>query len=189
MEADHKLVFHRGVKSDTVIATGVPCLEKKGRTDIHFIEPKFTVSFEHLHHSLPFTPSRSILTYNGKKYHWKDHHELVEDDTNILLATFHASWLECNGHKIGRLVIKGDGQDMRDLVVITSLIVQERADENEVSVRYPSKCYLTVFRRTWRCELQCNRGESCFRCFNCSLTAFISRNETVFKGSRATWKC
>ena len=51
-----------------------------------------------------------------------------------VLATFQSSWLEGQGHKIGQLFVKGDGQEMRDIVVITSLTVQERADEYQKSV-------------------------------------------------------
>lgn len=117
-----------------MIATGVPCIEKEGYTDIHFNEPKFTVSFQHESHTLPFLHTKNRFEYNGKKYYWKDHHELVEEGTNLLLATFKASWLEGDGHRIGQLIVKGDGQDIRDIVVTTSLIVQERADEHVVAV-------------------------------------------------------
>lgn len=117
-----------------MIATGVPCLEKEGYTDIHFTESKSVINFQHESHSLPFVHTKNRFEHNGKKYYWKDHRELVEEDTNLLLATFKPSWLEGYGHRIGQLVVKGDGQDMRDIVVITALIVQERADENTVSV-------------------------------------------------------
>ena len=131
---EHKLILHRGSKEGPIIATGVPCLEKEGYTDIHFTEPKFTISFQHEHHTLPFLHTKNRFEYNGKKYYWKDHHELVEDGSDLLLATFKPSWLEGHGHRIGQLVIKGDGQEMRDIAVITALIVQERADEHTVSV-------------------------------------------------------
>jgi len=117
-----------------VIATGDPCLEKEGVTDIHFMDPKVTISFQHVRHTVPFLHNKNRFTYNGKKYHWKDHHELVEEDANLLLATFHPSWLEGQGHRIGELAIKGDGQDLRDIAVVTSLVVQERADEYTASV-------------------------------------------------------
>ena len=113
-----------------MIATGVPCIEKEGYTDIHFIDPKLTISFQHESHTLPFLHTKNRFEHKGKKYYWKDHHELVDPDTNLLLATFKPTWLEDHGHRIGQLVVKGDGQDMRDIAVMTSLIVQERADEH-----------------------------------------------------------
>lgn len=89
---------------------------------------------QHVHHVLPFLHDKSCFKFNDKKFHWKDCHELIEDDTNILLATFQPSWLEGQGHRIGQLFIEGDGQEMRDILVVTSLTVQERADEYQKSV-------------------------------------------------------
>jgi hypothetical protein len=131
---DHKLIFHRGIKSGPVIATGAPCLEAEGCTDIHFTDPKVTISVQHVNHVLPFFHDKNCFKFDDKNFHWKDHHELIEDDTNVLFATFQPSWLEGQGHRIGQLFIKSDGQEMRDIVVVTSLAVQERADEYQKSV-------------------------------------------------------
>lgn len=127
---DHKLILHRGEKSGEIIATGVLCLEKEGYTDIHFTEPKLTISLEHKHQILPFLHVKNYFEYNGKKYYWKDNQELLDEDNNLLLAAFQSVWLEGQSHRIGQLIVKADGQDMRDIVVFTSLIVQERADEH-----------------------------------------------------------
>ena len=51
-----------------------------------------------------------------------------------MCATFTPSWLEDNGHRIGQLVIKGDGKDIMDIIVFTALVVQERTDEYKASV-------------------------------------------------------
>jgi hypothetical protein len=127
--------LHRGGKTDEVIATAVPCLEREGYTDIHFTQPrKLTLSFNHEFFDLPFFHSKHRFAANGKKYFWKGHTELVEEEHDVLCATFTPSWLEDKGHRIGQLVVTGDGKDIMDIIVFTALIVQERTDEYKASV-------------------------------------------------------
>jgi len=71
---------------------------------------------------------------DGVKYHWRGHTELVTDDGETLLATYNHAWVEAPGHKVGQLVITEDGKDLMDYVVVTSFIVQERADEHSLAV-------------------------------------------------------
>jgi len=89
----------------------------------------------HVPHHINLTAVKSTFTVNGKKYHWKDHIELVEDESNVIVATFVPAWIEDYGHRLGKLVIKSDARNMMDMVVITLLVLQERADEDTVSVR------------------------------------------------------
>ena len=127
--------MHRGGKRDEVIATAVPCLEREGYTDIHFSKPeKLTISFNHEFFDLPFFYSKHYFTANGRKYYWKGHTELVEEEHDVLCATFTPSWIEDKGHRIGQLVIKSDGKEIMDVIVFTQLIVQERTDEYKASV-------------------------------------------------------
>ena len=58
----------------------------------------------------------------------------MEEEHDVLCAIFTPSWLEDKGHRIGQLVIKGDGKDLMDIIVFTALIVQERMDEYKASV-------------------------------------------------------
>ena len=134
---DHELIFHRGEKTGPVIATAIPCLQKEGGTDIHFMNPKLVIPLQHIHHILQFTHDKNNFEHKDKKYHWKDHTELVDDEAKVVLAKFRPSWLEGQGHKIGQLVITPDGQEMMDVAVVTALVVQERADEYQLSVFCP----------------------------------------------------
>lgn len=114
------------------MATGTPCFEKEGCTDIHFFEPDITFPIQHVHHKLPSLASTTSFSVNGKNYHWKGHNELVEDDTETVIAKFHPKWLEGPGHKIGTLELSQ--KEIQDIIVVTAVVVQERSDEHKLSV-------------------------------------------------------
>jgi hypothetical protein len=118
----------------TVIATGKPCLDKDGVTDITLIEPAFTIQLEHVHHKLPSIHGKTSFTYDGKKYHWKGHTALVEEETGKLLAAFHPKFLNLHFQKLGNLIITAEGEKLLDIVVTTCLVVQERSDEHKQAV-------------------------------------------------------
>ena len=135
------MTIHRGGKDGPVIATGDPCLEKEGQTDIHFLDPKTTILLKHKHHKLPqHIHSMSSFETDSQKYHWKGHNELIDEQSNSVVATFKPTWLEGEGHKIGDLNVLKD--KLMDIAVITALIVQERSDEHSLAVKpsYPKKC-------------------------------------------------
>jgi hypothetical protein len=118
---DTKLIFHRGGKDGPVVATADPCPQHKYETDIHFVEPKLTIPLKHKHKNHHF-----ICT--NKKFHWKGHSDLVEDDTHAVVANFEPSWFEGNREKIGLLDV-GKAPDMHEVVVVTAMVVQERDEE------------------------------------------------------------
>lgn len=82
---------------------------------------------------------------NGKNYHWKGHNELVEDDTETVIAKFHPKWLEGPDHKIGTLEL--NQKEIQDIIVVTAVVVQERSDEHKLSV--PTACVRVV---NWQVE-------------------------------------
>ena len=128
------MTFHRGGKDGPVIATGTPCLQTEGQTDIHFDELGLVIPLLHKHHKLPSLHSRSSFSANDKNYHWKGHGELIEDKANEVVATFHSTWFEGAHHKIGRLDIAQ--KEIQDIIVITAMVVQERSDEHKLSVHF-----------------------------------------------------
>ena len=151
--SDRKIIIHRGGKTGPVIATGSVCSDKEGTTEVQSQDDVSMITLEHVHHDLLHTHGKTSFTYNGKRYHWKGHTGLVDDETNTLLAIFHSSWFGLNWTKIGRLEITVDGQKMTDVVVVTALIVQERSDEEKQSV-IGHKCLLMLLAGT-RSERSC----------------------------------
>jgi hypothetical protein len=100
-----------------------------------------TLSLEHFDRKFFHAYDKTMFTYHGNKYHWKGHSELLEDETEIVLAVFHAGWFDSRtgvkGTKLGRLEITYDGLNLMDLVMISAMVVQERADEELQSVWAP----------------------------------------------------
>ena len=152
---DHKIIVHRGPKTGPVLATGLLCPDKEGVTEVHFESDTGVITLEHVKHAPLHIHGKTEFSYRGKKYHWKGHTGLVDDEHGTLLAIFYSSWFDLNWNKVGRLEVTTDGQKMLDIAVITALIVQERSDEEKQMVQL--LCYLlTIPART--CEQE--RGRS-----------------------------
>lgn len=98
------------------------------------MNPEHTMTLDHEHYEFPLMHTITRFKADGVKYHWRSHIELVTDDGETLLATFKPTWLEGSGHKVGQLVITPEGKDIMDVIVVTSFIVQERADEHKLAV-------------------------------------------------------
>jgi len=128
------LTIHRDGKDGVVLATGEACQQNEGETDIHFKESNLTIQLVHRHHKLPSLYSKSSFEANGKKYYWKGHNQLYEVDKDVVIATFHPTWLEGTGHLIGTMDISKEYEGMQDIIVITVLVVHERSDEHRMSV-------------------------------------------------------
>lgn len=128
-------MIHRGGKDGPVIATANTCLTQEGQTDIHLHESQSTFGLQHEHHKLPFTHCKSKFVADDTHYHWEGHSKIVSDETKEVVASFNATWLEGTGHKIGVLNIKAGS--LKDIIVITALVVQERSDEHKRSVNIP----------------------------------------------------
>ena len=146
---DHKLVIHRGENTGPVIATtgGLNSAKEDGVTEVYVTDDSDPITLKHVHHEFFHVHGKTMFTYNGKKYHWKGHTGLVDDETDTLLAIFHSSWFDLNWNKVGRLEITSEGKKTLDLVVITALIVQERSDEQKQAVLHFHFCELTTLAR------------------------------------------
>lgn len=136
---DTKITLHRGGKDGPVIATAEPCPEKKYQTDIHMVENKLLIPFHHKHHHHHFAAF-------SKKYHWKGHKELVEEESGSKVAEYNPSVFEGRRntiHEEGTLRVPQS--EIQDLVVLTAIIVQERKEEALPPV-YPKKIHLLTVK-------------------------------------------
>ena len=117
------------------MAEASACLITPGLTDVNFMGDQYhTIELAHINHK--DVPSMTRFSMNGKVYYWKGHSELVSVETGDLLAEFFPSWLviDVHEHKLGKLVIKGEGKKVIDAVVVTALITHERSDEGRQAV-------------------------------------------------------
>jgi len=131
---EHKILIHKDGKNSPVIATADLHQAKDGHIVVEFTEPQATVQLDHVHHKLPWTHANTYFTFEGKKYHWKAHAALIEDDTKLCVAVFHTVNLGGPRHKHGSIVLAADGPKMRDLAAITRLVDMARSDEAKLEV-------------------------------------------------------
>lgn len=126
---DARLEVHRGDKYGPVIAESSQCATTPGAID--FVPPRNAraPSPTHIHHE-----ERSLKTYfvdsKQHRYHWNRWSELVEDDTDTVVAKLVRN--KRDSREIGKLVIKAGrefSQDFIDSTVMSALIIQQKGDE------------------------------------------------------------
>jgi hypothetical protein len=123
---DSKLEIHRGNKYGPVVAKTNSCSKAPGATDLVMTGRRSGP--EHIHHD-----ERSKQTHfvdNGHRYHWSGptgHNELV-DEAGAVLAELSWPVRETSRTQKGKLVIRN--QALVDPIVMSALVVQERADES-----------------------------------------------------------
>jgi hypothetical protein len=132
-DPDSNLTIRRGNSDGPIMATAETSKAVEGSTEIYFHDSGTSIEIHHTHSRLPFVYCKTLFTYNGKAYHWKDHKELVDDATGEVVGRFHTMWLEGSGRRIGTLEVLKDVR-MQDMVVITAIVVQERSDERNQAV-------------------------------------------------------
>jgi len=102
-------------------------------------DPLYTIELEHSEHE---DSSKTRFTPNGMiYYYWKGHVDLIREHPEAEIATFYPSWTinDFKEHHIGTLLIHSRDQDVIDIAVISSLVVQERSDEARQTVD-PTLC-------------------------------------------------
>lgn len=128
------LVVHRG-RHGEIIAKTHPCISSPGDTDLHMHNGEEESTQVHMvrrpHH---LTPWKTEFTVEGKKFDWYGRHEMVLDSK--VIARFFPTWhiVDLNEHKLGRLVVTGEGKNFLDLVVITALIMIDMCEEGREAV-------------------------------------------------------
>jgi len=132
-DEEHNVTIHKGSKTGPIIATATQCLTQDGQTDIHFVNPKESITLQHKHSLLPFFHGKTLFQKSGKNFHWSGQTALVEEGSGAFLAGFHARFFESQEHKLGSLVVTKEGGEILDLVVVTCLVMQERSDEGKLA--------------------------------------------------------
>jgi hypothetical protein len=99
---------------------------------LHNGEESIQVHMSRRPHSL--TPWKTEFMVDGKKFDWYGQHEMVFDGN--IIAHFFPTWhiLDRDEHKLGRLVVQGDGKKYLDLVVLTALIMIDQSEEGREAV-------------------------------------------------------
>ena len=123
---DTRLIIHRGGKDGPVIATADPCPNKKYQTDIHFVDLKLTIPFEH-------RETTNLYCSINKLFHRKGQKTEKMDDSTVV-AEFHPNVFEGNREVIhaGNLNISLPG--IQDIVVVTAIVAQEKEEEKKSPV-------------------------------------------------------
>jgi hypothetical protein len=124
----HHAAIHRGDFTGPVIATTDSSEGKDGLTEIHMAEAGSTIPIRHKHETIPHTHGSSFFTVGGKHYYWRKRHDLIEEGTNNVLAAFHPA--RGSTHQ-GTLYIFPSAEHMKDIVVISALMDQERVDDKK----------------------------------------------------------
>jgi hypothetical protein len=107
------------------MATVYPCSHKKEETDLHFVVPGLIILVGHKHHS--------HFSFNNRRFFWKGHKELMEDDKVKNAAKFEPTCFEGHSDRIGVLGV--EQVDVQDIAVVTAFAVQERDEEFKSKVK------------------------------------------------------
>jgi hypothetical protein len=76
------------------------------------------------------------FTYNEKNYHWKESSELIEDESKTVIARYHANRWEGDDHVLGKLEIEAAGKEIREVVVLSWLVVLARGERHREEVSF-----------------------------------------------------
>lgn len=72
--------------------------------------------------------AKAYFTEDGHNYHWNSNLELLDDQTGGVVAYMSVA-KNAEARRSGELVIKEEGYALRDPIVMSALLVQERFDE------------------------------------------------------------
>lgn len=162
VKEESEIIFRRGGKDGHQIGHCRPCQQKSGFTDLHLNQTDHPVHyFIQLHHGHSnLRPYKEITTFTYPpgvdEYVWKGHLKLEKQVTTTkfkfiptttstaVVATFHPKGLGGLLHNVGDFELTWDQDNMpnqadfkrfKDVIVLTGLIVQERADEHRLTVK------------------------------------------------------
>lgn len=126
-------MVHKGGLAGPVIATAILSSTKNGATEIKLTQTHQTLLQTHVS---GFFSGKTFFEIDGKKFHWKGQSALVEDDTGVCLAVYKAKSFESEDRKLGTLLVTAQGQQYVDIIVVSTLVEQERNDESEFDVQF-----------------------------------------------------
>ena len=142
MKKDKAITLHRGGKDGPVVATAKTCVVKQGDTDLRMHGKTITVHHEDWHilgwHLFP-NGNDSFIDDPAGRFVWKGRTKLEwqpsKDKKHFkTIAVFHPPE---KLHVVGHLEMTGlrkeitniDEREMEDLIVLTALVLEVRADE------------------------------------------------------------
>jgi len=129
------MLIHQTDQDSPIIAAADLSRASEGICVIQFHNPEVAVQLEHSHHRFPSVHGNTYFSFGDKKYHWKAHSALVEDDTRICLSVHHKTNIGGTLRKIGSMVLTHEGMKLKDVVAVTGLVEQARSDEAKLEVR------------------------------------------------------
>ena len=83
---------------------------------------------------MPLMKGSTFFRADHKQFSWKKHRELVEENTDVVLARYNECKETGDDHMLGTLIVTKEGHFMLDVVVITCIVDQERSDEGKWKV-------------------------------------------------------
>jgi hypothetical protein len=126
VDSDGKFTLHRKGMDGPVIGTSDPCATEVGDTDLHFADPKSNISLHHEKHM--FHHSKTNFSIENKHYHWKGHDDLIEEETQDVVAKFHTKSWQDDVHRLRLGQLDVAHSDNQDVFVFTALVVLKRAE-------------------------------------------------------------
>jgi len=128
------ITLRRGDRDGSVVATGEVCEDKQGSSEVK-LGDDVTVALEHIPRRMLMLPAKTTFAINGKKYYWKNYTDLFDASTDKLIAQYTPIEVETKDSKTGDLLITEDQMTgLRDLVVISAIVLQQRADARKRAV-------------------------------------------------------
>ena len=128
------ITLRRGHRDGSVVATGEVCEDKQGSSEVKMGD-EVTVTLEHVPRRMLMLPAKTTFAIDGKKYYWKNYTDLFDASNDKLIAQYSPVEVENKENKTGDLLITEDEMTgLRDLVVISAIILQQRADARKRAV-------------------------------------------------------
>ena len=134
------MTVHRVHKDGPVVATTETCLDKVGTSKITMPDSGTTIILTHSTRRFSISPPKTKLAIDGKDYEWKGYNDLSEKKTGRLVAQY--SPVENDEKKLGMLVFTKGDQLRTDMIVVSALVLQQRAAARKRAVR-PSRAPLS----------------------------------------------
>ena len=122
---DNAITVHRGAKDGPIAATAEVCPDKEGSSKITFPDSGTTVVLTHSSRLFSMGAPKTTMTVGGKDYEWKGYNTLTEKKTGRLVAQY--SPMENDENKFGSLVFTKGDQLRTDMIVVSTLVLEQRS--------------------------------------------------------------
>jgi len=124
VSTENTMVVHRDSKDGPVVATTEACQEKLGSSKIKMAGSDTTITLAHTARAFSIGSPKTAFTVDGKEYEWKGYNTLVEKKTGRLVAQYSPVDKD---DLYGNLVFAKGDQFRTDMIVLSTLVLQQRA--------------------------------------------------------------